>query len=529
MEKTRQIKTLLTFDDLLRFCKEQQFLRFSSKESGYRLAVHMPTYFEEVETDDTHRGMIKLKIKVFHEGLNRNGSYVSHEAAEKAMLTIPDKPLLAAIHQLDNGEYDFEGHEMEEIYHEDGTSELVYIEKQVGSFTASTPAFWEYDEENDKNFVCAYAYISEEYTKAADIIRRKNGTKHSAELFIDELSYNAKENYLNLLDFYFNGGTLLGSRKDGTEIGEGMLGSRADIVDFSENTNTTRKEENDMHEENFEQVEETVELEEAEVVEAEAEETVTVENHEESEETAEVAETAEVVETEEAEDGETPEPVVENQEAEVPETVEEPVVEQEEQKFTKTFELSHSDIRSALYELLAIQEASDNQWYWIEDVYDDHFVYSGWETDKCYGQKYIKNGDEVTFDGERYELYKELLTASEKAELDAMRANYSLIMSQLKDYQAKEEVEKKKSLMASNEWNSISENPDFISLKQSVDEEKNEMTFEELKEAADKIQLEAAKMGELQFAEKKTNVGRVGLPAKKTHTKRYGSLFDGIV
>jgi len=32
--------------------------------------------------------------------------------------------------------------------------------------------------------------------------------------------------------------TLLGSYDDGTEVAEGMLGSRADIVDFSEKNNS---------------------------------------------------------------------------------------------------------------------------------------------------------------------------------------------------------------------------------------------------------------------------------------------------
>jgi hypothetical protein len=86
--------------------------------------------------------------------------------------------------------------------------------------------------------VCAYAYISEDYTRACDIIRRKGGTKNSVELSIEELAYNAKENYLELQKFYVSASTLLGSYNDGTEVAEGMIGSRADIVDFSEKNNS---------------------------------------------------------------------------------------------------------------------------------------------------------------------------------------------------------------------------------------------------------------------------------------------------
>lgn len=523
MADTKKIKNLVTVEDLFKFCQMQSFARFSSEETGYRLGVHVPTLFEEVETDENHKGMLKLKIKVFHEGLNRNGSFVSHEAAEKAMLTIPDKPLLGAIHQLDSGEWDFEGHEMEEIIHEDGTSEMHYIESQIGSFTASEPAFWEYDEENDKNFVCAYAYVSEEYTKAADIIRRKNGTKHSAELFIDELSYNAKENYLNLIDFYFNGGTLLGARKDGTQIGEGMLGSRADIVDFSENNNTTRKEETDM------EIEETFETNEQIDINQE----VVSENEEETPAEAEVTETNdETPEVVEAEEGEAGEPVAETS------TEEEPIAEQQEsanepEKFTKTFELSHDDIRYGLYNLLSAYESSDDDWYYISAVYDDHFVYESWRNGNIWGQNYSKNEDSLSFEGERFELFRELLTASEKAELESMRANYSLILSQLKDYQSKEEINNKKKLMSSDEWASVAEVEDFIALKKSVDEEKDGLSFAELQAKANNIQLEAAKAGKLKFSAEEAPTKKVtGIRIPKSTNKakkNFGNLFEGVL
>ena len=233
-------RNLLTIQDLLKFCQENKLYNFSSKEHGYKLKVQVPSSFEmDDNVDDNHRGMLKLKIRIFHTGLNRNGSFVSEEAAKEAMPTIKNRPVLAAIHQLDNGEWDFEGHNFEIITNEDGVEEINYIEKQVGSFDESEP-FFEYDEELDKTYICGYAYISEDYTKAADIIRRKQGTKNSVELSIDELSYNAKENYLSLDKFYVSASTLLGSKDDGTEIGEGMLGSRADIADFSEQNNTSQ-------------------------------------------------------------------------------------------------------------------------------------------------------------------------------------------------------------------------------------------------------------------------------------------------
>ena len=208
---SNKIKKILTVDDLVKFCQEQKFARFNSQDTGYQLAVKVPTTFEVEGSDDNHRDMTKLKIKIFHTGINRNNSKVSKEAAEKAMKTIPDRPVLAAIHQLSNGDYDFAGHEIE-IVHNDktGKDEVRYIESQVGSFS-SEPAFWEHDDELDKDFVCAYAYISNEYTKTAEIINRKGYTKNSCELFIDEMAYDSKEHCLDLIDFYVSGSTLLGT------------------------------------------------------------------------------------------------------------------------------------------------------------------------------------------------------------------------------------------------------------------------------------------------------------------------------
>lgn len=235
-------KTLLTIDDLVKFCEEQKFAKFSSNETGYKLAVKVPTTFEsEDSVDENHRGMKKVKIKIFHTGVNRNKSRVSKEAAERAMKTIPDRPVLAAIHQLDDGSWDFEGHEMKTVRNEEtGEDETVYIESQVGSFS-SEPAFWEHDDKLDKDFVCAYAYIAEDYTRTTSILEEKNGTKNSCELVIEELSYDAKEKVLDLDDFYLNASTFLGSRDvngEKQEIAEGMEGSRADIVDFSEAHNS---------------------------------------------------------------------------------------------------------------------------------------------------------------------------------------------------------------------------------------------------------------------------------------------------
>lgn len=78
----------------------------------------------------------------------------------------------------------------------------------------------------DKTYVVARVAIPESYTRCADIIREKNGTKVSCELIVYECSYNAKEKYLQLEDFEFAGCTCLGSEKMGHLLVRECLGVR---------------------------------------------------------------------------------------------------------------------------------------------------------------------------------------------------------------------------------------------------------------------------------------------------------------
>lgn len=471
-------KKILTEDDLLKFCQDKKFARFNSKDIGYQLALKVPTTFEvDNIVDDNHRGMMRLKFRIFHTGLNRNKSYVSKESAEKAMNTIADRPVLAAIHQLDDGTWDFEGHEMEIIKNDNGNEELRYIESQVGSFS-SEPAFWEHDDGLNKDYVCAYAYISEEYTKACEIIRSKQGTKNSCELFIDDLSYNAKEKYLELNDFYVNASTLLGSRDDGTEIQEGMEGSRADIVDFSvennsvkfskeekliellENLNKTlsnfnKKEQiavqsqskkggtelNKKHfEEEVTETEKVTETEESEeevtTTEEESEETVEETSEEETKTTEEVEETQEVAE-EETEDTTTSESETESF--------------SKDELFNKLFDISFEDIRYALNALCSIYR-NDSEWCYVSQVYDEYFIMQDWDSDKYYKQSYTRDEDNIALAGERTEMFAMLLTESEKISIEEMRSNYAELKAFKEEIELNELREKKKEILDSEKY-----------------------------------------------------------------------------
>lgn len=558
-------KKILTEDDLLQFCQEQKFAKFSSKDTGYQLALKVPTTFEVDDTvDENHRGMMRLKFRIFHTGLNRNKSYVSKDAAEKAMNTIADRPVLAAIHQLDDGSWDFEGHEMEVVKDEKGNEELRYIESQVGSFS-SEPAFWEHDDNLDKDYVCAYAYISEEYTKACEIIRAKQGSKNSCELFIDELSYNAKEKYLELNDFYVNASTLLGSHDDGTEIQEGMEGSRADIADFSVNNNSVKFDKNEKLIELLENLNKTLsnfnkeqtpvqtqskeggtnnkmtKFEELLAKYGKTAEDVTFDYTEMSDEELE-AKFAEMFDDDNSDgdnldNGESGEPSNDGEGdgegASDPDGDEGKNISKNE-LFNKLFEISFDEIRYALNNLCSVYR-NDSEWCYVSQVYENYFIMEDWDSDKYYKQSYEKDGDNISLSGERIEMFAMLLTESEKLAIEDMRSNYA-VLKEFKETVEKNELHaQKEAIINADNYSVLTEkdsegnyvNVDFAELVKTMDNYSVE-DFETKVKVMHSDYMSAHANFSSVDTKKNTNSVKIltNMNKKSKPKKNYGNLFD---
>ena len=517
---------MLTVDDLYKFFVEQnKNVNFSIKETKSPIVVSVPGTFAKEEEDMP--GLLKLKLKVCHTDLNRNGSFISKENMEKGMPTLKYRPILAYIHELEDGTKDFYAHNMEIVENEDGESEINYIEKQVGCFTAEEP-WLEYDEKMDKTYVMAYSVIPESYTEAADIIRRKNGTKVSCELVINELSYNAKEKYLDLTDFYFSGCTLLGCDEEGNEIGEGMLGSRADIADFChkepiltyqdklvevleklnitlEGFNRNSEEGGDEEMDNFEN--EVVE----EVVETEVEETVVETNDVEETEVVEETQTEETSTSEDGDEGQ-----IEFEETAV------------EEKFTKIFtiELSHDDIRYALYNLIAQYEEEDNEWYGIRSVYDSYFIMQGWCNNKLYKVCYSVDGENVSLEGERQEVFELIVTESEKIAIEKMRENYDALVQYKKDTEAAALQAEKDAVFANEKYAKVMNTKAFKRLVENSKDYSVEECAQKADEILDDFSTYAVNFASTEEVNKQSVIG-FSVETKNTKKKKaYGNLFD---
>ena len=543
-----KIKKLLTLEDLVKFCKEQNFSNFSSKDTGYQLSVQVPANFEVDGNTYQDNTLLFGKVKVFHIGPNRNGSSVTKNAAEKALSTIAYKPLLANFCEV-NGVKDFTSHDME--LNDDGS--VTYIEHQIGCFTADAPVI-QYDETTEKEFVFAKVAIPREYTDACDIIERKNGTKVSVELLVNEMNYSAKDDILELTDIIVQGCTCLGTNPEtGDSVEEGMQGARLDIVDFSvDNNSIVDKSNNELNSKMLEILEKLND---------------TISNFNIQNFNQEGGENA-MNKFEELLDlyGLTAEDVTFEVEGLSDEDLEAKFVEvygdaeefkkkkkcsdkedesEDDEDFagcgkkkkrcavntensTVEFELSHDDIRMALYGLLE-STWDENSYAWVCEVYDAYFIYQketygddGYEY-KYYKQGYSKNEDNVELSGDPVEVFSTFVTESEKTALDMIRSQYEELKAFKDQYDAAQTKAQKDEILESAEYAEIKDSEEFKALV--ADAEK--YSVDELKVKADLI-FAAAMKKKFNFEAKpeKKSVG-INFNTKPNKKKTaYAGLFD---
>lgn len=557
-------KHLLFIEDLYDFYsnKYKRSTHFSAEKTGHQIFVQVPAEFEVEEDKYKDDTLLFCKAKLMHSGENRNHSNVTDEALQKAAKGLAYKPILANFTEYTDektGETlkDFTSHDME--IDDDGN--VNYLEKQIGCFTADEPLF-EVEEDTKHNFLYGYCAIPREYTDATAIIERKNGTKISVELAVNEMQYNAKNKVLELTDVIILGATCLGkdpiTKRD---VGEGMKNARLDIADFSSENNSlfsdynskmielqdrlsklesacfNNKEQNNVHisqkeggNDMFEKLLEKYNI---------TVEDVTFDYTDLSDEELE-QKFAEVF----GDDGDSSsndnsgEPSDDNDNegssSNGDDNSEGGTENQDFVKITKEFEISHNDIRSALYNLLDAVEREDNDCYWITAIYDTYFVYESW-TGKIFGQKYTKNNDVIEFDGERYSLHAEYLNDEEFEKLKEMRSNYSFIVDELNTYRAAEAYADKMTVFDDEAYADYLETEEFKALMS--EENVNKYSKEELAEKADVTFAKIVKKNKsFSFSadnskddENKKKIKRMALNSERQDEdsyKPYGGLFD---
>lgn len=565
-------KRLLYIEDLYDFYsnKYKRSTKFSAEKTGEPLVVQVHGRVNFDESDKNKDGLLPVHLQSCHTDLNVNGSNIESSVMEAALPSFSNRPILGYIHKVTTdenpeGQWEFYSHNM----HEDENGDVVYDEYPIGIIPESCNAQLVYDEEKKKTYCEVDGYIFEEYSKAAEILQREEECSVSVELSIRELSYDAKQKFLNIEDFWFSGVTILGKTPQGNEVKPGMTGSNIKLADFSSKNNSLFEDyESKMVElqariENLETAcfnreqnssvrtlskeggnkENMTKFEELLAKYNKTVEDVTFDYSELSDEELE-AKFAKVFGEDNNADGDnsgddtTNEPSNDNEgDGENP-TEPEGTTDgdnggegQNFENMTKTFEISHDDIRYALYNLLSSYEDADNEWYYITGVYDSYFVYESWDGGKIYGQKYTKDNDNVSFDGERYNLHKEYLTDSEYTEIQDMRSNYSSVVEELNTYKSAEVFADKMTVFNDEAYSEYLDTDEFKALMS--EDSVNKYSKEELSEKADATLGKLVKKNKtFSFAGKtpqKKHVSRVAFNAEKETEdtyKPYGDLFD---
>jgi hypothetical protein len=555
-----------TLDDLYNFCKENRFESFSADKQGAPLVIQS---FGTFEADSTNSdGLMSVKLKSCHTGKNANKSGITDDNMNKYKYTFKGRPILGAIYKTDTGEYEFRAHDMKII---DDGEDIEYIEQPIGVISQTEEPYLEYDEEEDKNYLMVSGTIFSDYSKAADILERRRTCKCSVEIAVEELSYNCDEDYLSIDKFRFSGVTILGYEQDGvTEIQEGMKGSKITIDDFSvkknsmfsaecqdklietlEKLNTTLESFNNKQNSEkggekvmnkFEELlakygktadevafeYENLSDEELEVAfkeafeETEEEAEIVVEETVVEEETEEMI--VEEVAEEAIEDTETPE-VIEETEVVVEESIEE-VVEQPEEKFVLKYELSHDDIRYALYNLLTTEAGDDCYCTWILEVFDNKFIYQDYTEGKFYRRDYSKDGENVVLGENKVEVFNEWLSQAEKDALDALKADYAA----LKEFKVNADAAKlqadKDAIFAREEFSAVAETKAFKKLVENSVNYALEECERRAKEILDDCNDYVANFAAKDDTAKSSNYFAFNFNKKESKKGPYGNLFN---
>lgn len=569
------MRKYLTLDDLLLFCKKNNFNHFNAKESNGPIVVQTMGRFELNE--DSNAGLQPVKLVACHTSLNRNGSFISKDVMEKALPSFSNRPILGYIHQLEDGTWDFYSHNMEVIADEnevDG-ARVEYLESPIGIIPESCNAHLEYDEESNVYRTCVNGFIFEEYTKAADIIRAKGIASVSVELAINDMSFNSDEGYLSINDFYFMGVTVLGRDEDGNIVEPGMAGSNITLGSFSAENNsmlnndiqnilvdtlnrlaeslekfnniTNSNKEGGSTMNKFEELLELYGLEESEIefdisnLSDEELEAKFTEVYGDAEEFKKKKRCSEDEESEE-EDDDFAKCGTKKKKCDAEDESEEDDEESEEdfagcgkkkrrcslntEEGTVQFELSHDDIRMNLYGLI---ESDEDSYSWILEVYDEYFIYeeetyleNGYEV-KYYKQGYSKSEDSVALSGEPVEVFPTFVTESERTALDMIRSQYEELKKFHDETIAAQEKAQKDEIFNDEKYSILDGNEKFAQLKKdsakfnlSEIEEKCKVIFAE----------EIMAKGNYSAGEKKSN-GKLSFNLKAdTKKKAYGKLFD---
>lgn len=518
--------------------------------------VTTPSLFEIDESFDDERFM-KIRVCAMHSGVNENQSRFSVETIVEAKDTFKNIPILAKVQEYtdENGNQylDYMSHEMhmENDFFNQGEDRLIYDEVCVGIVPETNNFELIHDPDTDRFYVYVDALLYRDYGNyVCDILKTRGGkTDVSMEIICDDIAYD-EGGIINVTKMKASGCTLLSA-----DTLPGMQGANATIVfssdenkrqeqllkimqeikfsldnyisAHSEEKNIARKEETLMDNEN--KLEEPVVLENDETTVTENADTQHEVENTTLENEATVTEGATTQEDENANDTDNT-AVLENEATVVAENTENGNENETNNQFTVSFDLSHDDIRMALFRL--IYDAYPGEDLDIVQVFYDRFIMSDWNKPGCFwAQNYLYDDKGVSLVGYRFQVFAEFITEAEKDALELMRTTYASMESELNKYRniasRNEKIEK---VQNSDDYSAIKDSDEFKELMSKMDE----YSIEDLTTKADLLLAKYAKSTKM-FAsveedEHKTTTHVINLSStlgdESTKKKPYGGIFE---
>jgi hypothetical protein len=429
----------------------------------------IPVKFEQIANVLDDRFM-KVKIWIAHTGENRNRSIFSREVLESMIPSLANIPILGYIATNEDGEEDFKGHE-ERLVVEDNQFKIKYFGRAYGMIPAENNARFEYrygEDGVEREYLVVDGVIWRKFPEVEEIFDRDSGYKSQSM----ELQHSSVKGYTNDEGLFvftqakFEGACLLGE-----DVTPAMVSSTIEKFSVADKIQTdlsemlkefnahfsATKEKGDETVPTNENLEPVVEPTEP-VVEPTTEFTEpTVEPTEPTVEPAEptVEPTTDFTEPTEP----VTEPVVEPTTEPTTDFTEptepvveptEPVVEPVVEKFTRTFELSHDDIRYGLYNAIESHDNFKDSWVWISQVFDNHAIVEDESNGKFFKMNYVKHESAVEL-GEFEEIFPMWVNTAEKSALEMARNNFEAITEEVKslrEFKATVELTEKEQKLA---------------------------------------------------------------------------------
>lgn len=190
-------------------------------------ALSVPVAFAR-DYDFKNDKFIKLRIRVCHDGRNRNGSFFSLDSFELAKDSLTNTPLIADVVFDEDGQPQFKSHDMHLEESTTGTR-IVYDEVPIGLIPENCN--YAIEQHNGRNYVCADAYVWRRYSNYAEDVFERDGDSEiavSMEIDVQDFIYEKSKNLYRINSYTYMAVTCLGP-----DYEPGMMGAQATVATFS--------------------------------------------------------------------------------------------------------------------------------------------------------------------------------------------------------------------------------------------------------------------------------------------------------